>query len=430
MTYFDPHYGAKAPEYITWTVGLERQLANNLAISVSYVGSEGHFISATSARWDKINKLPESYAALADYTVDSTYSTATKCASMNPSVCATPLLGAQSGLSSSAPMNAVNLIKGLGFTPPNPYNTSLSSYYYKNSAYGYFTSFPQFSGVTDTTPFYGNENWNALEISFKQRPEHGLNWMLNYTYSKSIDDLGSFRTYDNPRLDRSLSATDEPQNLTATVVYQLPAGKGHRFGDNLLYRAVTSDWTVSNITRYHSGNPIMVTGSGCAGSAVLDSCMPFIVPGQPGRINGKYGKNVTSANGSPNYYGTSYFLNYAAFTVHEAGTASTYGTTVSNPTNQITYLGNGSALYAPGNTPRGAALNMRAMGTYNLDFALKRTFPIYREWMFAFEADIANATNHVIWNSPDSTVNDTTYGTLTGVASQPRTVQFSGRISW
>ena len=69
--------------------------------------------------------------------------------------------------------------------------------------------------MSDNTSFVGNENWNALEITLRQRPAHGLNFMLNYTYSKSIDDLGTFRVGDNTHLDRSLSTADEPQNLAA-----------------------------------------------------------------------------------------------------------------------------------------------------------------------------------------------------------------------
>jgi len=117
----------------------------------------------------------------------------------------------------------------------------------------------------------------------KQRPAHGLNWMVAYTYSKSIDDLGTFRTYDNARLDRSLSAADQPQSLTVTAVWQPPVGRGHMFGDNLIYRAIASDWSLSGIGTLRSGLPIIVTGSGCAGSSILNTCMPSTVAGQPGR---------------------------------------------------------------------------------------------------------------------------------------------------
>ena len=49
---------------------MERQLTNNMSISVSYVGSEGHFLSASKAIGSHNNENPESLAALAAYNRD------------------------------------------------------------------------------------------------------------------------------------------------------------------------------------------------------------------------------------------------------------------------------------------------------------------------------------------------------------------------
>lgn len=415
MTYFDPYYGSRTPEYINWTFGFEHQLTRDMSISVSYVGSEGHFISISNANYKRNNKLPESMAALAGYNVSG--STTSPCSGTG---CTTPLLTQKSTSTN------LGLAAGLGFAPPNPFVGA--TYYASNSVYQYYYNFPQFSGVSDSTSFVGNENWNALEVTLRQRPAHGLNTMINYTYSKSIDDLGTFRAYDNNRLDRSLSTTDEPQNLTGTVVYQLPIGRGHWMGDNPIYRQLASDWTASSIVVYHSGYPIAVTGSSCGGSGILNQCMPSIVAGQPGRTSIKYGK---AANGQPlsfdpsaaNYPGATsggvpvnVNLNSAAFTVATS-----------------TAVGNGPSLYVPGNAPRVGALNMFGMGVYNIDAALKRTFPIYHEWKFSFEADLTNIANHVIWASPGAGTNGGTYGEITNISSgiyTPRELQASGRISW
>jgi hypothetical protein len=428
MTYWDPHYGSRTPEYLNWTFGIQRELTHDMSISISYVGSEGHFINVSKAIGAHNNELPESMAALAGYNVVGGTTAACSGAS-----CTTPLLTQTSGTSSGNPMVNTNLAVGLGFTPPNAYNPSNATYYYKNSVGSYFTNFPQFKGVSDTTSFVGNENWNALEISIRQRPAHGLNWMLNYTYSKSIDNLGTFRVGDNTRLDRSISNGDQPQSLTGTVVYQLPAGRGHWGGENMAWRAIASDWTVSNITSYHSGFPIMITGSGCGGSGILNQCMPNLVPGQAPRVHGGWGKNITAAPGSPNYFGTSPFLNHSAFTVMAAGNASNYGTSTDTTNTQQSYVGNGPALYVPGNAPRGAAMGLRSMGYYDVDLALKRNFPIYHEWKLALELNMVNVTNHVVWNAPNATVSGSSeFGTLTGTSPQPgpRAVQVSGRISW
>ncbi len=420
MTYFDPHYGARSPEYLNWTFGFERQLTNNMSVSVSYVGSEGHFLSVSKAIGARNNELPQSLAAMAGYNVSG--STATACTG---AACTNPLLG-QKATATNLGLAAAN-----GFTVPNPYNSANAAFYASNSVYQYYYPFPQFSGVSDTTSFVGNTNWNALEISIRQRPAHGINFMLNYTYSKSIDDVGTFRVGDDQRLDRSISTTDEPQNLTGTVVYQIPAGRGHFWGDNWAWRGIASDWTVSGITTYHSGFPIAVTGKGCGGDGILNQCMPNIVAGQAGRQNGGYGKHVTAAAGSPDYIGSIQYINPAAFTVLSSGTASNFGTSVNTPSVQATYVGNGSALYVPGNAPRVGALNLWGMGAYDVDAAIKRSFPIYHEWAFAFEADFANITNHVVFNSPNAVVNNgASFGTVTGTANTPRDVQVSGRISW
>jgi hypothetical protein len=420
LTYWDPYLGSRTPEYINWTFGVERQLTNNMSISISYVGSEGHFISTGSnkAIGSRNNELPENLAALAGYTATGAPCTGTSCTA--------PLLGAKT--------TAADLAEAatLGFSVLNPYNTANATYYASNSVNQYYVPFPQFSGISDTTGFVGNENWNALELSLRQRPVHGLNFMVNYTYSKSIDDLGTFRVGDNQRLDRSLSQGDMPQNLTGTVVYAIPAGKGHLWGDNFAWRSVASNWSLSGITSYHSGSPIPVTGSGCGGSGILNQCMPNIVSGQPARINGGYGKHVTAAQGSANYIGYIPYINPQAFSVSQSGTPKpfTYGNNATQYTQGVN-VGAGAALYVPGNAPRVAALNLWGPSSYDVDLGINRSFPIYHETAFQFRIDMLNVTNHVVFNAPNAVVNGgSAFGTISGQANQPRDFQVSGRISW
>ena len=72
---------------INWTVGVQRQIFPQMALSVSYVGSEGHFISVSQPWYKRDNKLPESMAAMAGYNV--TGSTAAPCSG---AACTNPLL--------------------------------------------------------------------------------------------------------------------------------------------------------------------------------------------------------------------------------------------------------------------------------------------------------------------------------------------------
>ena len=425
MTYWDPHDGARAPEFINWTFGVQRQLLPQMSISVSYVGSEGHFISVSQPWYTRDNALPESMAALAGYTLaSSTGTTATPCSGNN---CPFPVL------TQKATATNLGLAQTLGFTPPNPYNPANATYYASNSVYQYYVGFPQYSGLSDTTSFVGNTNWHALEISLVQRHSYGLDLMVNYTYSKSIDDVGTFRVNDRPRLDRSLSTTDQPQNLTASAVYQSPFGANKLGGDNFWVRSFAGGWALSGIYTYHSGYPLVFTGTGCGGNSVLGTCMPNIVSGQSARTLSYASPpgGIVAAQGYSNTFSSVYHLNHSAFTVNSAGTSSNYGTSIDSNTQQVSYVGNGPALYVPGNSPRVGALNVWGMGAYNIDLSLRRTFPIHESWAFQFEADFLNATNHVVWNSPSGGVNSGSgFGQITGVANQPRDVQFAGRINW
>ncbi len=200
--------------------------------------------------------------------------------------------------------------------------------------------------------------------------------MLNYTYSKSIDDLGSFRLVDNPRLDRSFSATDQPQNLTATAVYSSPYGRGKAHLSNFIANSLARDWNLSGIFSYHSGSPIDVTGSGCAGSP-MGTCMPTIVPGVNPRTSSYASPpgGIVAATGYSNTYSAIHHLNLNAFTVLQA----TNTATASLSNDQAIAAGLGAAAYVPGTAARGATDNLWGMGAYDLDLGLKRSFPIWEQ---------------------------------------------------
>jgi hypothetical protein len=431
--YFDPYLGSRSPEYINWTFGVQRQLTTNMVASISYVGSEGHFISVGSANYLRNNGLPQSMIALAGYALPTaTATTAAPCSGIG---CQYSLIGQKATTTNLA------LAQGFGFYPPNPY-TNTANFYSAASVSQYYKPFPQYNSVSDQTSFVGNENWNALEVSVRERLTNGLNFMFNYTWSKSIEDLGTFRVSDNNRLDRSLSAASQPQNITSTAVYKLPVGRGHKWGDNFAYRSVVSDWSISGIGTYHSGLPILVTSSGCASAGILGTCMPSVVPGQRGRQN-TWGKTASGAAVSwdpnnSNYIGQVSYVNPTAFTVINAGTCATTGTGAYHTyTEQAYNVCNGPEDYVVGTAGRVAPIKgLWTQPSYNFDLALKRTFPLYREAKLAFDVDMTNVTNHVVYSGPGnlavSSTSDNTgsFATVSKVANYPRDVQAGVRISW
>ncbi|MGA8939129.1 MAG: hypothetical protein WB439_08190, partial [Acidobacteriaceae bacterium] len=380
-----PYYGGRTPTFDGWSIGAQILATNNMTATISYVGNQGHFLVPTgSPRGYWSNQLDPAYLSLG-----------------------TTVLGA----SASAGM---------------PAGTSLPYATFNNKVSQALVAFPQYSGVTDQLPAVGNTNYNALQIFVQQRLSRGLGFMVSYTLSKTIDDVGTFRTgyaipsgvlansskaYPIDRIERSLSTQDQRQNLVGTATYDLPFGKDHIGGGNPIVRALVSDWRLSGIFTYVSGNPLALTGAACSGITGQGTCMPEYAPGFTGsaRQNGKWGQGATAATLSKIQY-----INPAAF-------AEDSGDTL-------------------GNTARTAPDGLTGPGNYNLDASVRRSFSLWRDGRvkFVFDASAFNTFNHVWFGSASSTadgkiavsVGSSSLGTVSGQANNPRQFQLSGHINF
>jgi len=345
VTYADPYYGGRAPEFINWTFGLQREITPNMVADLTYVGSEGHFVylDSNNARGYASNQLNPKYLVLGSHLNDKA--------------------------------TAANLAAA-GVTAPFPtFSPSTGTIAQA------LKPFPQYSGVSDAYGEVGNTSYNALEAELKQRLSHGLTFMANYTWSRSMDNAGTFRSgYDIPAqfatdgrfhkarsLDRSLSLADQPQKFVFTGTYALPFGKGHIGNDHFLVRALAGGWQMSGIYRIWSGSPLGIVMSSCNTNPSQTTCEPIVNPAFSGkvRINGSYG-HAPGAN---------------ALTL--------------NDTDYID--GNAFARtpdYMFSTLARTAPLNLRNSGNYQLDMSVRRSFPMWERTSLEFQADAFNVTNH------------------------------------
>ena len=72
----------------------------------------------------------------------------------------------------------------------------------------------------------GNSTYNGLQVSANKRFHHGLTILVNYTWSKSIDEgSNDGDTPSNPfniRNDRAVSNFNLPHKFVGSFVWQLP----------------------------------------------------------------------------------------------------------------------------------------------------------------------------------------------------------------
>jgi Carboxypeptidase regulatory-like domain len=105
----------------------------------------------------------------------------------------------------------------------------------------------------------GSLNYNAMQVQFRRQMTHGLQVLLSYSWSHSIDD-GSYGNYYNGglgsiRANRGDSDYDIRNAFTTAMSYQPPA-----LNHNFFTRAITSHWSTDNIVQVRSGPPIDVRG--------------------------------------------------------------------------------------------------------------------------------------------------------------------------
>jgi hypothetical protein len=124
----------------------------------------------------------------------------------------------------------------------------------------------------------GKSNYNALQATLRKQFGSGLQFDLNYTYSKSIDitsaaarlgwasccNVGSPGTrlanaFD-PNGRRGVSDFDTTHQINANWIAELPFGKGKRFAGNAagVTNALIGGWQLSGLARWTSGFPFTV----------------------------------------------------------------------------------------------------------------------------------------------------------------------------
>ncbi len=137
---------------------------------------------------------------------------------------------------------------------------------------GQFTSMYAWSSI-------GNSNYNALQASLRKQFSGGIQFDLNYTFSKSLDitSAGARVGYNqglngsqlvnafSPRLNRGVSDFDSTHQFNANWIVELPFGKGKIFARESkgIVEALIGGWQVSGLVRWTSAFPFSV-GSGQA----------------------------------------------------------------------------------------------------------------------------------------------------------------------
>jgi hypothetical protein len=424
-TYDDPYLGGRAPEYINWTLGLQRQVTNELAVTATYVGSEGHFLQLDSmtARGQYSNQLDPKYLVLGSKLSDTGATVSTDCS---------------------------GIVVTAGFTCNSAALPQFANATVKQSLGQFLKPYP-FESPADSFGYVGNSNYHALQTMANMRNWRGLTLNASYTFARSIDDGGTFRSgyaipagtianhpalsYQVDRIERTVSTSNQKQHFVATAVWDWPFGKT-ALNTNAYERAILGGFKYSAVYQQFSGSPLAITASGCQTNPSLaqssSSCAPTMNPNYPSaraRQGGRWGKGATWNN-----YNT---LSYIVPSIGSTTTAPT-GPFIAPvaPTGQtslIGVVGGPAPPYTFGDAARTAPYNLIGPGNYQLDLAMVRSFPLHitQASKLNFRAEWYNVTNHTFWSVASTVLGASNFGTVTPSGSNNRkAAQFSARIEF
>ena len=345
------------PEPMTqqFSFGFQYAFTTNDVLDVNYVGSRGRHITLGGMNYGQLNP---SYLSMGN--------------ALNNVLPTNPYAGALSKLSLTA--------------PSCPYTVAQS-----------LMPYPEYCGsVSAQGEPVGINNYNALQASFKHRFGAGLIFTASYTFSKFLSDTSGpeewgsingdqggsgIRNFYNLKADWSVDGDDIPESLVMNYVYELPVGRGKKFGGstNAITNAVVGGWEVSGITTVQSGFP-MAIGSGTSSQTVFGG-------NQHAQLTGKPFKSGTcgGTNGVPAIpVGTKYcFFNPAAFAQPSPFTF--------------------------GNAPRYFS-NLRAPGYVDQDLTMAKWINITEKFRFQFAVQMFNAFNHPNFGIPSAGVGSPTMG--------------------
>jgi len=263
----------------------------------------------------------------------------------------------------------------------------------------------------------GNANYHALQASFRQRLWHGVQFDLNYTYSKSLDLTsaaarvgadggigqggavgGQIINTFSPRQMYAVSDYDMTHQFNANWVLELPFGRGKAVASNASgwKEALIGGWQFSGLFRITSGLPFSVSNginlptNGANGG--LSTQVAHVKAGAATKVNGK-----VQMFADPNAAFNAYIFTYPG----ESGSRNT--------------------LRGDGFLGWDSSLSKRWLMPYNDHHSLQFRWEVF---------NVGNWNRFNVNSNIPVLTNSSNFGTYTGLLTNPRVMQFALRYEF
>jgi len=237
-----------------------------------------------------------------------------------------------------------------------------------------------------------NSWYNSLRINADKRFSKGLQFLVNYTWGKSLTNQSSLaeeiaEDQFNRRLDWGRSSIDLRHIFQAAYVYELPFGRGHKLGAgwNPVVNAALGGWSMEGIIRLQTGAPVNVTLGIDRANIGKSAQRPNLL--RDPNTGGSRNVDVT-------WFDTTAFQLPAIYTF---GNAAPYSVT--------------------------------ADGRQYFDLSFQKDWRFHERHDVQFRGEFYNLPNHVNFNNPNFTFTSSSFGKITS-ATSARQIQFGLRYAF
>ena len=236
--------------------------------------------------------------------------------------------------------------------------------------------YPNF-GAIQYRDHAGESRYRGLDVSLEKRFSRGHSYRVSYTIGDQRDNTPEHLSAASPR----------PQNTNDLDAWKGPGDNDirHRFVGSFIadlplgQHAVLRDWLVAGILTAHTGRPFTVTQGSLEGAGWL-----------PNRVAETEGPKTVDQ-----------WFNVSDFQVVPAGTFGNAGRNI-----------------------------LRGPGWFTVDFSLQRRIVMTDSLAATLRYDVFNATNRTNFGNPNVDVTASNRATLTTLAGDPRSMQFSVRLEF
>lgn len=243
----------------------------------------------------------------------------------------------------------------------------------------------------------GYSNYNGLQVDFRQRQWHGLQFDANYTWSHTLglttpnNWQGQTYTFTlrNMRLGYGPSLFDVRHSLNVNGTLDLPFGHGRPFlSQNRVLDKIVGGWTIGSIFNFQTGTPFLLGGGSGNGDPYTASTFNNN-PNADGLGDGGvvlHGVTVSQLQSSVGVYripgSTQVALINPKYLAIQSGPNTGGGANPAYITPNITpgTIGQRVWLYGP--------------KYWNDDMSISKRFPIRESLNFTFQAEMLNVFNH------------------------------------